>query len=63
MIHATKAAAVLHDRDYVVPEDIIFNVISVFAHRVVIKSYAHDFNGVTAMRVMQQVLETVPSPV
>ena len=63
MIHAAKAAAVLHDRDYVVPEDIISNVISVFAHRVVSKSYAHDPNGVTAVRVMQQVLETVPSPV
>ena len=63
LIHAAKAAAVLHDRDYVVPEDIISNVISVFAHRVVSKSYAHDPNGVTAVRVMQQVLETVPSPV
>ena len=63
LIHAAKATAVLHGRDYVVPEDIISNVISVCAHRVVSKSYSHDADGVAAHRVIQEVLETVPSPV
>ena len=60
---AARATAMIHKRDYVVPDDIITNVIPVGAHRVVTKSYTHDGDGLTAPRVMQQVLETVPSPV
>ena len=63
LMHAAKATAMLHGRDYVVPEDITSNVISVFAHRVIPKSYAHDADAVTASRIMQRLLETVPSPV
>ncbi|MBI1338262.1 MAG: AAA domain-containing protein [Phycisphaera sp.] len=63
LVHAAKATALLHKRDYVVPDDLISNVIPVFAHRVISKSYMHDADGVSAQRVMQQVLETVPSPV
>ena len=63
LLHAAKATAMLHDRDYVVPDDIISNVISVCAHRVISKTYMHDADGVATQRVMQQVLETVPSPV
>jgi MoxR-like ATPase len=63
LIHAAKATALYNNRDYVVPDDIISNVISVFAHRVISKTYMHDTDGVAAQRVMQQVLETVPSPV
>ncbi len=60
---AARATALLNRRDYVVPEDIISNVISVCAHRVISKTYMHDADGTTTQRVMQQVLETVPSPV
>ncbi len=60
---AAKATALIHKRDYVVPEDIISNVIPVFAHRVISKNYMHDADGIATHRVMQQVLETVPSPV
>ena len=63
LIHAAKSTAMLHDRDYVVPDDIISNVLPVFSHRVISKTYMHDADEVTAHRVMQQVLETVPSPV
>ncbi len=58
-----KATALLHRRDYVVPDDIISNVIPVCAHRVIPKSATHDADGVAGQRIMQQVLETVPSPV
>ncbi|WP_432800118.1 AAA family ATPase [Poriferisphaera sp. WC338] len=63
LIHAAKATALLGARDYVVPDDIISNVIPVFAHRIIPKNYIHDAGGVTSQRIMQQVLETVPSPV
>lgn len=63
LVHAAKANALFHDRDYAVPEDIISNVIPVFAHRVVAKTYMHDADAVSSHRIMQQILETVPSPV
>lgn len=58
-----RATAMVHDRDYVVPDDIISNVIPVCAHRVISKTYMHDADGVTSTRIIQQILETVPSPV
>jgi len=63
LTQAAKATALVHKRDYVVPEDIISNVIPVCAHRVISKNYMHDADGIATHRVMQQVLETVPSPV
>ncbi len=63
LVRAARATALLHKRDYVVPDDIVSNVIPVFAHRIVSKTYMHDADGVATARIMQQVIETVPSPV
>jgi len=63
LVHAAKATAIFNDRDYVVPDDIISNVIPVFAHRIIGKNYMHDADGIGTARIMQQILETVPSPV
>lgn len=63
LIHAAKGSAMLHGRDYVVPDDITSNVVSVCAHRIISKTHMHDADGVTNQRIMQQILETVPSPV
>lgn len=60
---AARACALQRKRDYVIPEDIISNVLPVCAHRVISKTHMHDVDGVTTQRIMQQVLETVPSPV
>ena len=38
---AGRASAVLHGRDYYVPEDIVSNVLPGFAHRVISKTYMH----------------------
>jgi MoxR-like ATPase len=59
---AARATAVLHGRDYCIPEDIVSNVIPVCAHRVISKTYLHAGDTVSARRIMQQVIETVPSP-
>jgi MoxR-like ATPase len=59
---AARATAVLHGRDYCVPEDIVSNVIPVCAHRVISKTYMHAGDTVSSRRIVQQVLETVPSP-
>ena len=63
LVQSARATAMLDGRDYVVPDDIISNVTAVCAHRVVTKTYMHDDDGEAAHRIMQQVLETVPSPV
>jgi len=58
-----RATAVMNDRDYCVPEDIASNVLPVCAHRIISKRYMHAGDTVTTRRIMQQILETVPSPV
>ena len=63
LVHAARATAMTHGRDYVVPDDVISNVIPVCAHRVISKTYMHDADGSATARIIQQVLETVPSPV
>lgn len=63
LIQAARATAMVSKRDYVVPDDIISNVIPVCAHRVISKNYMHDADGMTTHQIMRQVLETVPSPV
>ncbi len=63
LLAAARATAMLAQRDYVVPEDIVANVLPVFSHRIVSKTYMHEHNGAGGRRIMQQLLETVPSPV
>ncbi|MCI0362698.1 MAG: MoxR family ATPase [Phycisphaerales bacterium] len=62
LAQAARATAVLHGRDYCVPEDIVSNVLPVCAHRVISKTYMHAGDTATTRRIVQQVLETVPSP-
>ena len=62
LTQAARATALLDDRDYCIPEDIISNILPVCAHRVISKTYMHSGDTMTTRRLMQQVLETVPSP-
>jgi MoxR-like ATPase len=62
LAQAARATALMHGRDYCVPEDIVSNVLPVCAHRVISKTYMHAGDTATTRRIMQQVLETVPSP-
>ncbi len=62
LAQSARSTAVMKGRDYCVPEDIVSNVVPVCAHRVISKTYMHDGDTATTRRIMQQVLETVPSP-
>ena len=62
LAQAAKATAVLRGRDYCEPEDVVQNVLAVCSHRVISKSYLHAGDTQTTRRIMQRVLETVPSP-
>jgi len=62
LAQSARATAVLGDRDYCVPEDVVSNVLPVCAHRIISKTYMHAGDTATTRRIMQGVLETVPSP-
>jgi len=62
LAQAARATALLDDRDYCIPEDVVSSVLPVCAHRVVSRTYMHDGDTNATRRIMQQVLETVPSP-
>ncbi len=71
LAQAARATAFLDSRDYVIPEDILDNIVPVCAHRIIPRPYASS-NGhgaalaaaggdVSAM-VLQRLLQTLPSP-
>ena len=62
LAQAARATALMHGRDYCVPEDIVSNVLPVCAHRVISKTYMHAGDTATTRQIIQQVMETVPSP-
>ena len=62
LAQAARATAVLDGRDYCVPEDVTCNILSVCAHRVVTKSHLYNGDGVTAERVLEEVVEQVEVP-
>jgi MoxR-like ATPase len=59
---ACQASALLHGRDYVIPDDVKALVIPVFAHRVISKSYLNNGDGNSTTKILQQVLDQVPAP-
>ncbi len=62
LAQAARATAMMHGRNYCVPEDIVSNVLPVCAHRVISKTYMHAGDTATTRRIIRQVMETVPSP-
>ena len=62
LAQAARATALLAGRGHCVPEDIVTNVLPVCAHRVVSRTYMHQGDTLTTLRILQQVLEQVRSP-
>ena len=61
MILAAKALAVLHGRDYAVPEDVRALALDVLRHRIVL-SYEALGENVSSDEVLERVLTAVPMP-
>jgi MoxR-like ATPase len=59
---ACQAAALLHGRDYVVPDDVKGLVIPVFAHRVISKTYLNNGDAGSTARILKEILDQVPAP-
>jgi MoxR-like ATPase len=62
LAQAARATAVLHGRDYVIPEDILGNITPVCAHRMVAKSYLQDGAVDSASRILKTIVESLKSP-
>ena len=60
--HACQAAALLADRDYVIPDDVKELFIPVCAHRVIGKSFLHNGDARGTQAVLKKILEQVPAP-
>ena len=59
---AVQASALLAGREYVTPDDVKALFIAVCAHRVVSKSYLHNGDANATARVLEAILEKVPTP-
>ena len=62
LAQAARATAALNGREYCIPEDVTSNILPVCAHRVVTKSHLYNGDGVTAERVLEEVIERVETP-
>ena len=56
-----RAFAILNERDYVVPADVKEVFCDVCAHRLILKPRAR-LEGMTAIEILNSVLESVPAP-
>jgi MoxR-like ATPase len=63
LAQAARACAVLQGRDYCVPEDITSNIHAVCAHRIVVRARPGDRQHGAAVRVLDDAMQRVPSPV
>jgi MoxR-like ATPase len=62
LAQASQAAALLAGRNYVTPDDVKRLFIPVCAHRVVSKTYLHNGDADATSRVLQTILDQVPTP-
>ncbi|MDC3417471.1 AAA family ATPase [Aquibacillus salsiterrae] len=62
LMKAAKAYAFIHDRDYVLPDDVKYLAPFVLAHRIILNSEA-KFEGISAGSVVNQVLADVAVPI
>lgn len=62
LMKAAKAYAFIHDRDYVLPDDVKYLAPFVLGHRIIITSEA-KFNGETSEKIMETILQATHIPV
>lgn len=62
LLRAARASALLHGRDYAVPDDFKLLVRPVFAHRIVTKSYLREGHSASSDQILLEILESVSAP-
>ena len=58
---ASKAEALMHGRDYVIPEDVREVAYPVLRHRIIL-NYEAEAEGITTDKVIKQILSKVSVP-
>jgi len=61
LMNASKARAAMHDRDYVIPEDVRKLAVETLNHRLILKPEA-ELEGLTVERVVSRILGEVDCP-
>ena len=61
LLRAASANALLHQRDYVVPEDVIELAPDILRHRIVL-DFAAQAEGISANQIIQELIQRVPAP-
>ena len=62
LTQAAQASALLNGRDFVTPDDVKSLFIAVCAHRVISKTYLHNGDAHATDRVLQAIMDRVPTP-
>ncbi|MHC4983593.1 MAG: AAA family ATPase [Planctomycetota bacterium] len=62
LMQMARAAALVDERDYVVPDDVKELAAAVCAHRLQTKAFVHDASAGNTEEIFRQILETVPVP-
>ena len=63
LMQASQALALIEGRDYITPDDIKSMVLPVCAHRVITKNHMSNGDLLTATRILEELLQKIPSPV
>jgi MoxR-like ATPase len=61
LLRAASANALLHQRDYVIPEDVIELAPDILRHRIVL-DFAAQAEGITANQIIDELIQRVPAP-
>jgi len=62
LTQASQAAALVHGREYVTPDDVKSLFLPCCAHRVISKTYLHNGDVSVTTRILQSILDRVPAP-
>ena len=62
LAQAARATAVMQDRDYVIPEDILDAVMPVCAHRIITRAYSAGAEQEATREILDSVVQSLTSP-
>ncbi len=63
LAQAARASAFFHSRDYVVPEDVLSNILVVCAHRVIARTTAQGLELADTEQILTSIMQSLHSPV
>lgn len=61
LLKISQAAALINGRNYVIPEDVKENVVSVYAHRIILSPFGRA-NNYNQEEVIKDIIKTIPVP-